>query len=115
MSPVNFGTLTEIVAALLFIGAPVVAAIVVGVATRGRIRALALAGFGIFVLEGIVGTGWVFLYPVLANEFDIDFTVLAAGYSMFTGLLSMVGFALLALAVITDRSRQPEPQPADRY
>lgn len=111
MSAVDFDTLTGIVAALFFVGAPLVAAIVVGVVTRGRVRALALAGFGIFVLEGIVGTGWVLLYPLLAREFDIGVRALATGYSLFTGLLSIIGFALLALAVITDRSRMPQAPP----
>lgn len=94
-----------VLAYALFILAPLLAAILVGAMTRGPVRALGVAGFSIFTLEGLLGVAWLYLVPLIADGGNIPLSRLATGYSLLQAVLSLVAFALLAFAVVVDRSR----------
>ena len=94
-----------VLAYALFILAPLLAAVLVGVMTRGPVRALGVAGFGIFTIEGLLGLAWLYLVPVLADDGNIPLSRLAAGYSLVQAVLTLVATALLAFAVVVDRTR----------
>lgn len=96
---------------VLFIVVPLAAVILVGTLTRGRARALGMAGFGVFVAEGVLNAIWLLVVPQLARSGSVPIQLLAGGYSAVRGLLSLVAIALLLFAVVVDRGR---PVPAAR-
>lgn len=52
----------------VFVAAPLVAAMLVGVLTRGRVRALGAAGFAILVAGGVLNIVWILLAPRLTDS-----------------------------------------------
>lgn len=104
---------SSVLSVVLFIVAPLAATILVGMLTRGRVRALGIAGFGLFVVEGVFGALWLFVLPQIGRGESVSMTVLAGVYSAVRGLIGLAALALLALAVITDRHRAlPQAPPA---
>ena len=97
----------------LFVLAPVLAAVLVGLLTRGRTRALGIAGFGLLAFEGLLNVIWLFVFPQLVRSGD-TFRLLTTAYSALRGVLTLVTIALLALAVIVDRAR-PTQTPEGSY
>jgi hypothetical protein len=91
---------------------PAVGAIVVGIKTTGRRRALGVAGF---VVSALVGLGWV-TWQFLVNGADGPNSgiVISIGSLLLT-LGQCVGMVLLILAVVAKSAPTAAPPPVNPY
>lgn len=97
-----------VLALLLFVVVPVMAAVLIAVLTRGRVRALGLAGFlGLATVE-LIGVVWTLVLPRVVNDLPLPLSAVAGAYGLVRGVLTLAAILLIALAVVVDRGR---PQP----
>jgi hypothetical protein len=94
-------SLVSVLATVFLFAVPLVAAILVGVLTRGQARILGILGFGIFAFEGLLGGAWVLLAPRLIRDTDLSVALVTGVYSGARSLLAVLGLVLLAVAIVT--------------
>jgi hypothetical protein len=102
-------SLVSVLTTLFLVAVPLVAAILVALATRGQTRILGATGFGIFALEGLLGGAWVLLAPRLIRDTDLSVALVSGVYSGVRSLLAVLGLVLLAVALINGANRRPDP------
>jgi hypothetical protein len=105
VAPMSLSDVFGVLSLGLFILTPLVAAIVVALLTRGRVRVLGVAGFAVFVVEGVLAVLWVVALPQIADSLSLPLAAAAGAYSAVRAVLSLVAIALLMLAVVLDRDR----------